>query len=956
MSKKIFIPAIFGSALIILLFFGYANRNKIKSFVKKNPTIYSLLLRGKQTFDAHAPEWLAGKKNVRHDLPQVNIVVDAGQALGPIEPFWGGFGYDFFYSGATQPKNRALFRLIKETNRERNVFTYYRAHNIFSDKDAPSGEASGGQVYSEDAAGNPVYSWARVDAVFDVILDAGMKPIVELGFMPEALTSDPGRIGDWRAANVAPPKNYRKWRNLVFETVKHLGQRYGAEEVTTWYFEVWNEPDLWHHFWIAHPENPDKSHIEEYLKLYDNTVDGAVAANSQIKIGGPAIAGWADVFETFLRHTKSGENFVTGEKGSRIDFISFHKYGYIEEDIVHGIKFLMDIALAVDEKKFSEIPFLLDETGPSPHSREPWKNSSFVAAWLCKFTDAMLHLEQTYGQAYRPDAIIFWADVGKNFHEGSGSLATAVGADLSTVIKGPVFTSYELLSLMQGNRIAFSGAEFGDYVHGFAARQADQSVDVLVYKINDANPYYDVPTEVKLAIHNLPFDRYYLKCYRIDEEHGHAFHVWQNMGVLKDISEEQVQLLQASDDLELSEPVSQGAAAQGQFSRQMTVKNNSVVLLKLSRVTDFVRPLAPTRLSASSITSTSIHLVWSEPTRAEDGEIADHYQIFRNGAFLVPTHSTAFTDLNLTDDSNYEYTIYSVDAQGNRCDAPLNSVFKTKKDGIAPEVTSFFMPDEKTLTVDFSEPLNREIIAEKSNLSISGGVAIEKISVVNNGAGLQITTTPHVVGNNYVLNLEQLVDCAKNPNHLKTPHWKYRYTVSFEDNFSSDTGEEYEWTHEHTEGGVGQHAFDAAGRRLKVVSGDDVSEKFSHAVPAAASGSFAVTFLPLEKYPDGGTVILRLMEDENNYYQVSNTDGYGPGKVEKIVAGKVVSSANFSMEYAQAVSHFIRILFSPEKIEVRAFNQNVAMSTDPTKITVRKFEVVLAQQNAYFDDIQYEGR
>ena len=120
-------------------------------------------------------------------------------------------------------------------------------------------------------------------------MDSNLKPIVELGFMPDALTSDSKKLGDWHAANVAPPKDYLKWRNLVYETVKHLQERYGAEEIESWYFEVWNEPDLGDHFWIPDPKNPDRTNQEEYYKLYDYAVDGAVAANPNIRIGGLSI-------------------------------------------------------------------------------------------------------------------------------------------------------------------------------------------------------------------------------------------------------------------------------------------------------------------------------------------------------------------------------------------------------------------------------------------------------------------------------------------------------------------------------------------------------------------------------------------------------------------------------------------------------------------------------------------
>lgn len=937
---------------IVIIFFAYSNRHYVKSIVKKNSAVYNVLKKGKGVIDT----LLGEKNNILQDIEYAEIVVDAENVIGKIEPFWGGLGYDFFYSVAAQAKNRALFELIKNVNQKRDVFTYYRAHNIFSDKNAPTGEESGGRVYSEDSSGNPVYDWSRVDAIFDVIVDAGMKPIVELGFMPEALTSDPKRIGDWRAANVAPPKDYMKWRNLVYETVNHLESRYGAAEIETWFFEVWNEPDLWRHFWVHDPENQERSNIQEYLKLYDYTVDGAIAANENIKIGGPAIAGWADVFEIFLRHTKSGENYVTGAKGSRIDFISFHKYGYIEENIIHGIKCLIDIALAIDKDKFSSIPFLLDEIGPSTRSREAWKNSPFVAAWMCKFVNAMFELEQNKGPAYRPDATIFWTDVGVNFHEGSGALATVLGIDHNAIIKGPVFNSYDLLSRVSGDRIALSGTDFGDMVHGFAARNADTSVDIVMYKMNDYNPYYKNETDVQLVVKNLPFQKYYLNYFLIDEMHSNAFHEWKKMGSPAKATSSQLQVLQNNDDLELAEFVSQGVVSNGQVVKQIKMKSNCALLLKLSKVTDFTPPVSPVKLTASGIGRNELQLSWRKSPAAEDGDDATYYQIYRDGALQAQTELTFFADSNLVDDTKYNYAIYAVDDQGNRNAVPLVGAFATKRDETRPQITRFFMPDEHTLLIGFSEPLLEKIALSKSNITINQGVEIEHVELVNNGTTMQIATSPHFLGKEYELNLEQMVDRAKNPNHLEKPIWKYRYTKTFEDDFTHDTSEDYAWHHEHTEGGFGRYVYDSQGRRLKVITGDDVAEKFAHPVPASGEGKFSFSFFPVKKYPDGGSIVVRLMENENSYYQISNTDGYGAGKIEKFIHGKIVAFQNFNREYSQNTKYSIQIHFNPKTIEVSGFAQPVTLKTNPEEITVRKFEIVHAQQNAYFDDIHFEGK
>ena len=136
-------------------------------------------------------------------------------------------------------------------------FRYLRAHGLFHDEM---------RVYNEDAKGNPVYNFMYVDDVFDFLLSIGVKPFVELSFMPEKLASGKTTIFWWKA-NVTPPKDHKRWADLVKATVQHWTERYGEDEVKTWRFEVWNEPDL-DVFW-----DPGKktTMLDAYLELYRHT-------------------------------------------------------------------------------------------------------------------------------------------------------------------------------------------------------------------------------------------------------------------------------------------------------------------------------------------------------------------------------------------------------------------------------------------------------------------------------------------------------------------------------------------------------------------------------------------------------------------------------------------------------------------------------------------------------------
>ena len=221
------------------------------------------------------------------------------------------------------------------------------------------------------------------------------------------------------------------------------------------------------------------------------------------------------------------------------------------------------------------------------------------------------------------------------------------------------------------------------------------------------------------------------------------------------------------------------------------------------------------------------------------------------------------------------------------------------------------------------------------------------------GCCLIFSTTPHIKGAEYVINLENIRDCAKQPNYLGNPEWRYKFELKFTDHFEMNSCGQYSWFHEEKEGGFGQQEYDAKNKRMKVLTGDNVSEKFSRMVPLLSKGRFSISFLPFAKYPNGGAITIKLKADERNYYELSNTDGYGPGKIEKYIDGQIVDSASFSNQYSQKIPYEISIDFSSSLTKVEAFDQVMILKKDNQKIRVKEFEIKLAQQDAFFDDIKY---
>ncbi|MFZ5997105.1 MAG: GDSL-type esterase/lipase family protein [Nitrospirota bacterium] len=175
-------------------------------------------------------------------------------------------------------------------------------------------------------------------------------------------------------------------------------------------------------------------------------------------------------------------------------------------------------------------------------------------------------------------------------------------------------------------------------------------------------------------------------------------------------------------------------------------------------------------------------------------------------------------------------------------------------------------------------------------------------------------------------------------------------TTYYYDDFSTNTLSRYTVTNTWMEGGIGKLLYDAYGKRLKVQTGDNIGLTFSRSGPALGSAVFSLSFLPVKKYPYGGYLRIRLKQDQNNYYELYNTDGYGPGYLKKVVAGRTVQTVYFSKGYVQNVSYTISISFAPTSTQASAFGQTLKLSAGGT-ITVNRFEIETAQQDAYYDTI-----
>jgi xylan 1,4-beta-xylosidase len=233
---------------------------------------------------------------VQAQAAPTEITIDAKAPAHPFPHFWE----EMFGSGRAVLSLREGYRKdLKEVHDDIGM-RYVRFHAIFHDEVG---------VYDEDQNGNPVFNFTYVDQIYDGLLANGVRPFVEISFMPYKLAARQAIHPFWYKQNVAPPKDYAKWDGLIHAFAQHLVDRYGIDEVAQWYFEVWNEPNI--DFWAGDPKQPT------YFELYDHTARALKEVNPRLRVGGPATAA-AHWIPAFLDHVNKDH--------VPIDFVSTHGY------------------------------------------------------------------------------------------------------------------------------------------------------------------------------------------------------------------------------------------------------------------------------------------------------------------------------------------------------------------------------------------------------------------------------------------------------------------------------------------------------------------------------------------------------------------------------------------------------------------------------------------------------
>jgi xylan 1,4-beta-xylosidase len=503
--------------------------------------------------------------------PTVDVLVDISRSQGSFRPIWNFFGYDEpNYTYAPNGK-----KLLGEIATLSPTPADIRVHNLLTSGDGSASLKWGStNAYTEDAAGKPIYNWQIVDRIFDTFQQSAVKPLVEIGFMPEALSTHPEPYrhnfpnGSIYTGWAYPPKDYQKWGELVFRLTKHLRERYGDAEVKTWLWEVWNEPDI--DYWKGTPE--------EYFKLYDYSADAVRRALPEAKIGGPETTGpsrpkAAEFLKQFLQHCDSGRNYATGKTGAPVDFISFHPKGsptWQGDHVQMGIAAQLN---AIDQgfkivssfPKWRETPVILGESDPEgcaacsaeKNPQNGYRNGPLYASYTAEAINRTIELAAR--EHVNLAGIVTWAFEFEDqpYFAGFRELA-------SNGIDKPVLNAFRMFGLLSGQRIEATSSAALDVDHilregvrenpdvNAIATRSNNAVRVLLWNYHD-DDLAAAPASVNVQISGLPenVEHAVLEHFRIDSAHSNSFNVWKDLGSSQRPTPEQYKKLESAGQLQL---------------------------------------------------------------------------------------------------------------------------------------------------------------------------------------------------------------------------------------------------------------------------------------------------------------------------------------------------------------------------------------------------------------------
>jgi xylan 1,4-beta-xylosidase len=483
----------------------------------------------------------------------IELKVQADEPGTPFPHFWE----QMFGSGravlALRDNYRRDVRLVKDAA----DFRYVRFHAIFHDEVG---------LYNLDKKGRVVYNFSYIDQIYDGLLADGVRPFVELSFMPQKLAADPKKIfGFWYKPNISPPKSYAQWDAMIDAFTRHLIDRYGIDEVATWYFEVWNEPNIG--FWGGRPYRPT------YYELYDHTARAIKNVNARLRVGGPstAQAAWA---ADFIEHCK--------QQRVPLDFVSSHVYAndstqdVFKNDIPVGrdkmvCKSVRKVSDEIKHSPMPDLPLIFSEYNASYANEPNVTDTVYMGPWLATTISQCDGLTQAMSYWSFSDVFEEGGVVKTPFYGGFGLVA-------EDSIPKPAYNAFALLHRLGDTRL------HADSDAALVTRRADGTLVIALwnYAPPDGTGEHYTPPAAAATPQTFSLDlrgvaaHAHVTIWRLDADHGNVIKAFDGMGRPPFPSREQIDALRTAAKLTAPETA---ALADGRL--QLGIPAHGLVVLEI---------------------------------------------------------------------------------------------------------------------------------------------------------------------------------------------------------------------------------------------------------------------------------------------------------------------------------------------------------------------------------------
>ncbi len=493
------------------------------------------------------------------------INVDVSNVQGKLNRFFN----ECVGAGRANEGLRADWQRQLRYAKEELGFRYIRMHGLLHDDMG---------VYFEDRQGNPIYNWQYIDELYDFLISIHVRPFVELSFMPKALASSDKTVFWWKG-NITPPSNYNKWGSLIKALVQHWTERYGENEVKSWYFEVWNEPNL-SFFWSGNQA--------DYFHLYKVTADAIKSVSKDYRVGGPATAEHAWVSDLI--------NYCVQNRVP-IDFISTHTYGIEKgsfdangiltflsgkDSAIYGV--VIGSRKEIQQSPLPNLELHYTEWSASYTPTDPIHDTYFEAPYI---------LDKLKKSGNAANSMSYWTFT--DIFEENGPRATPFHGGFGLInyedINKPAFYAYQFLNRLGEEELKDNDAS------SWICRDDSGNVQVLLWDFTNTHPdsvsdqaYYkrDLPAKTKgkvtINYKNLPAGKYELNVYQTGYQVNDCYSTYLDLGSPSQLTRQQVQMIRQKNN---GVPVIQKTIEIGTgktFSESLDLRENDVFLVTMHRL------------------------------------------------------------------------------------------------------------------------------------------------------------------------------------------------------------------------------------------------------------------------------------------------------------------------------------------------------------------------------------